>query len=67
VEVRDEEKEKRRETRSEGGAAQEVEALGVMDSTAPLGERASSLRAQTASLALNKQGVHPRSNAAWPG
>lgn len=62
------EREKRGATRSEGVTAQRKDAVReVAGEKEHLAERVSSLRAQTAALALNKQGVRSRSSAAWPG
>lgn len=64
------EKEKRPATRPEGVIAQGGgEERGVVgEEKAKLVGTVSSLtRAQTVALASNKQGVHARSSAAWPG
>jgi hypothetical protein len=63
-----EKEEKRGATRSEGVVAgQEDEVRGVAGEKSCLPERVSSLRAQTVTLALSKQGVRSKSSAAWPG
>jgi hypothetical protein len=61
------EKGKRVATRSEGVRLEKDEVRGEADERAHLVVRVSSLRAQTVVSVLSKQGVHWRSNAAWPG